>query len=116
MLLRQRRPRIEAPKHLAWIRELPSLIRGAGPVEAAHIRFSDLRYGKDHTGMSEKPDDMWVVPLAHDVHMAQHQVGEHGWWLAQGIDPIIVAAFLWVHTGRDDAGQIIIRNARLFTR
>jgi len=112
-MLRQRHPRILAPKHLAWVRTLPSLIPGAGPVEAAHIRYGDRVYGKDSTGMGEKPDDMWVVPLAHDVHMAQHAAGERTWWLDQGIDPLLVAALLWTSGGNDEAGITIIRNASL---
>lgn len=115
-MLRQRQPRITAESHLAWLRTLPSVVPGHGDVEAAHIRYADMRYAKPATGMGEKPSDRWCVPLAHDVHMAQHQVGERNWWRAQGIDPIIVAAFLWCHSGDDHAGLIIIRNARLFAR
>lgn len=110
--MRQRRPRITSADHLAWLRTLPSLVPGAGPIDAAHIRYGDSRYAKPATGMGEKPSDRWCVPLAHDVHMSQHGRGERVWWEEQGIDPIIVAAFLWVHSGDEEAGLTIIRNAR----
>lgn len=105
-------PPIRSPKHLAFIRELPSLVRGTGPIEAAHIRFGELRYGKPITGMGQKPGDNWVVPLAHDIHMAQHAEGERDWWEAQGIDPILVAALLWAHSGDHQAAQNVISMAR----
>jgi hypothetical protein len=114
-MLRQRRPRILAPKHLAWIRSLPSIIPGQGPVEAAHVRYGERIYGKPPTGMGEKPSDCWVVPLAHDVHMEQHRHGERAWWIEQAIDPLLVAALLWAAGGNDEAGINIIRNAWLIS-
>lgn len=116
MELRQRRPKIRSAKHLAWIRTLPSLIPGTGSVDAAHLRYAEELYAKDHTGMQEKPSDCWTVPLAHDVHMDQHRFGEREWWKERGVDPIVVAAFLWAHSGDDDAGWTIIRNAPLLNR
>lgn len=112
-MLRQRQPRILAPRHLEFIRTLPSLIPGQGPVEAAHIRFGDRAYGKEPTGMGEKPSDCWTVPLAHDVHMDQHAFGdERTWWAEHGIDPLLVAALLWVHGGNDASARMVIAAAR----
>jgi hypothetical protein len=109
MMLRQRRPRIEKPAHLAFIRTLPSLVPGSGPVEAAHIRYGDLTYGKDITGMGQKPSDCWTVPLAHDVHMEQHHFGnERDWWAQYGIDPLFVAALLWLHSGDHEAARTVM--------
>lgn len=113
-MLRQRRALVRSEKHLAFIRELPSLVRGTGPVEAAHVRYGELRYGKDITGMAQKPGDNWTVPLAHDVHMAQHARGERDWWEAQGIDPILVAALLWAHSGDHQAAERVISMARFW--
>jgi hypothetical protein len=107
----RKRPRTRKTDHLAWIRTLPSLVPGTEPVEAAHIRFGEPRYAKPKTGMSTKPDDKWVVPLAADQHRAQHAMGERDWWAQRGIDPVLVAAFLWVHSGDDDAGIHIILHA-----
>lgn len=106
-------PRRHSEKHLAWIRTLPSLVRGDGPVEAAHVRYADVAVGKRYTGMAEKPSDCWVVPLAHAVHMSQHAAGdERRWWADEGINPLIIAALLFVHSGDHDAGRTIIANAR----
>lgn len=109
---RQRSPREHADKHLAWIRTLPSLIAGRGPVEAAHIRYRDPLHAKPGTGLQQKPNDVWVVPLAQEVHATQHQGSEREFWDERAIDPVIIAAFLWAHTGNDEAGLTIIRNAR----
>ena len=82
-------------------------------VEAAHIRFSDALYAKGIPGMQAKPSDAWTVPLAHDVHMAQHAFGdERLWWSERGINPLRIAALLFVHSGDDEAARIIIANAR----
>src|SRR5690348_766156 len=65
-------PRQKIEEHLKFIRTLPCLITGARPVEAAHIRYADMRYGKRDTGMQEKPSDHWVVPLSPALHREQH--------------------------------------------
>lgn len=109
---RQRRQRVTVESHLAWIRTLPSVIAAPGPVEAAHIRYADERYAKPRAGLQEKPDDKWVVPLAADLHRAQHSMNEREFWDEWAIDPVLVAAFLWAHSGNDEAGITIIRNAR----
>ena len=101
--------------HLAWIRTLPSLLPGSLPVEAAHVRYADARYAKPLTGMQRKPDDIWVVPLAGDQHRAQHSIGERHFWHDHEIDPVVIAAFLFCHSGNDDAGRTIIRNARIIS-
>src|SRR5437016_3362084 len=92
--LRQRQPRVECPQYLAWLRQ-QGCACGCGftaPSDAAHIRAGSIRYGKDYTGMQQKPDDRWAVPLRHDHHMAQHQYGDEvGWWAAHGLDPFKLA-------------------------
>lgn len=108
-----RHPRRLFAAHLEYIRCLSSLIRGDGSVEAAHIRYADALYAKRITGMAEKPSDCWVIPLAHAVHMSQHAAGdERKWWADEGINPLIVAALLFAHSGDIEAGETIIRNAR----
>jgi len=115
--LRQRLPRVEAPAHLKWIRTLPCLITGRRTgIEAAHIRYGDHRYGKRSTGMAEKPDDRWSVPLHHSVHRtgpsAQHGVNERHWWDDRMIDPLMIAEELWRVSGDDDLGFATIRGKR----
>ena len=107
-------PRRHSEKHLAFIRRLPSLIKPdqGGPVEAAHIRYAHLPYGKRYVGMAEKPDDMWVVPLSPEAHRAQHAMSERMFWAEYGIDPLLVAALLWLHSGNEQAATQVIMNAR----
>lgn len=88
--LRQRRPRIEDPQYLAWLR-LQGCACGCGSPpksDAAHLRADSILLDKPITGMQRKPDDKWALPLRHDHHMAQHEWGDEvGWWNAHGIDP-----------------------------
>lgn len=106
----RRKPRVKVEAHLAFIRTLPSLIKGEGLVEAAHIRFQSLSHGKRETGKSEKPHDWWVVPLCQSKHREQHGQNEKSFWLAYGIDPLVVAALLWVHSG-DESSAVQVINA-----
>jgi len=113
---RTKQPRQNASGHLAFIRELPSLVPGPGPVEAAHIRYGAPIYGKPKVGMAEKPDDKWVVPLCAAEHRRQHDMNERDYWASVEIDPVLVAALLWAHTGNHDAAVLIIRNATMIGR
>lgn len=103
--------RAAAPDHLAYIRELPSLVPGTGGVEAAHVRYGDRLHGKPQTGIGVKPDDTFVLPLAHSAHMAQHNHGdERDWWRSWGLeDPLVVCHRLWMVSGDVEAGIQIIR-------
>ena len=117
-IFRQRHPRVKREPHLKWIRTLPCLItyNRNKPVEAAHVRYGDLRFAKRQTGMAEKPDDMFVVPLSADYHRllneSQHQIGEKKFWKRWKIDPVLVAVALFAWSGDDEAGEHIIRQAR----
>lgn len=73
-------------RHLALIRQLPCL-RCGGPSEAAHVRMASAAHEK-HSGIGEKPSDMWALPLCHEHHMEQHREGENEFWARLGIDPI----------------------------
>lgn len=114
---RQRQPRRKANAHLEWIRTLPCIITGQrGNIDAAHIRYGDLRYGKRSTGLGEKSDDRWTVPLHHDLHVgwshSQHSAGEREWWSRQGVNPVIVALCLWGVSGDDEMAEAILRATR----
>jgi hypothetical protein len=94
--MRQRLPRMEDPKHLRFIAACPCLLCGRTDVQAAHIRYADHGAGKRSTGMAEKPDDCFTVPLCIYHHAAQHAFGdERGWWENHGIDPVKVALRLY---------------------
>jgi hypothetical protein len=116
MQLRQRRPRVQSKRFLDFIRSLPCLITLSNVgVEAAHIRYGDLKYDKRPTGKGERPSDRWAVPLHYAVHRtgpdAQHGTCEREWWERRGIDPCEVATALWECSGVREAGEQIIREA-----
>lgn len=64
-------------KYLDWVREQPCIVTGASPCDPAHIRWG---LGG---GMGLKPDDSRVLPLVHQLHQEQHQIGEVRFWLKQ---------------------------------
>jgi hypothetical protein len=108
-----KRPRVHDEKHLAFLRGLPCLVTKTNiGVEAAHIRFPDLRAGKRSTGIGEKPDDRWAVPLSNEQHRLQHSMGERDFWNATGIDPIFCALALYGVSGDHEAGELIVMAAR----
>lgn len=112
MTLHQRQPREEDPAYLAYVRTLPCLVCGRRPCDAAHIRSAAPQYGKRHTGMAEKPDDRWTLPLCRQHHAEQHSTNELAWWAAQDIDPFALAAALYEsHPGmaRRPARRIVKR-------
>lgn len=82
--------------HLALVRQLPCISTGRmDRGEAAHLRFSEHDFGKVGPGHSAKPSDEWVLPLTHDEHMRQHDMGEEDFWAALGIEPLKVAQQLY---------------------
>jgi hypothetical protein len=110
-----RTPRAHYGNFLRFIRELPCLICGDDTAtEAAHIRYADLAAGKRSTGMGEKPDDAFVVPLCGGCHRQQHTTNERKWWALNGVDPVKVALALWYWYCRDnrDTALIVVNNTR----
>jgi hypothetical protein len=93
--VRQRQPRIEDTAHLAYVRTLPCLICGKPGSDPAHIRSASREYGKRQTGMAEKPDDRWVLPLCRFHHDEQHRSNELEWWSGYGINPFAQAVDLY---------------------
>jgi hypothetical protein len=88
--LRQRSPRVLEPAYLAWLRKQGCACgcRKPPPSDVAHLRASNLAYGKEFTGAC-KPHDFWAMPLNRSCHMRQHESGDElSWWAAHGIpDP-----------------------------
>lgn len=90
---RQRQPRKKEPAYLAWVRRLPciaGIVEGgcSGPIEAAHVRYSDAKAGRVNSGMQQKPDDLWTAPLCNAHHQHdQHLRAERAFWGRLGIDP-----------------------------
>lgn len=117
MIAMLRRPRITSPRHLVWLRSLHCVIRGPGhEAEVAHIRYADARFDKRQTGMGERPSDQWSVPLSPEMHrlgaQSQHTMNERRFWERHSVDPVIVAAALWINTGDTDAAERILAAAR----
>ncbi len=112
--MRQRQPRIKLPKHLAFVRQLPCLVcQNDIETEAAHIRHGDPRIGKPMTGIAQKPDDFFVVPLCGEHHRSQHKFGdEQKWWGIMKRDAIAVALSIYAVTGDLGRAEYIVREAR----
>jgi len=94
--------RVRDEGHLNRIRALPCVLTARPGVHAAHVRFGWEPAGKRPTGMGEKPDDRWAVPLCPELHTmhsgAQHNHNERLWWEYVGVDVIAFAAHLYEHT------------------
>ncbi len=112
--MRQRQPRIKDDKHLAFIRQLPCLVcQNDIQTEAAHIRMADPRIGKPMTGIAQKPDDFFVVPLCGEHHRMQHKCGDElEWWTVMRRDPVPVALHIYAVTGDLGRAEHIVRSAR----
>ena len=106
--------RRENPKHLAFLRTLPSVVSGVYGVEAAHIRMASPKHGKQSTGKGAKPDDRFCLPLTPAEHRAQHSMKELAWWQSQGInDPCQIALLLFAASGNErEALKVIMKVAR----
>lgn len=103
--------RMEDPMHLAFIRKLPSVISGEYGCEACHIRAASAVHRKKFTGMGQKADDCWVLPLTPSEHKAQHSVNEMEFWRSHGIDPHELAARLYEVTGNTESATRILSRA-----
>lgn len=88
--MKQRQPRVFDPKYLAWLRTNPCCICGKES-EACHIRSGSIEYDKPPTGMAEKPDDKWALPMCHPHHVQQHSMNEMVFWKLHKINPFRLA-------------------------
>ncbi len=107
--------RQKSGKHLEFIRSLPCLVcLDDTSVEAAHVRYADRRAGKRETGMGEKSDDTWAVPLCGEHHREQHAGDERSFWKSYDIDPVLVAlALTRASEDHQAASQIIYEWSRV---
>lgn len=93
--MRLKHPRIKDDAHLTFVRSLPCASCGNNTsCEAAHLRLGNLKYGKQHTGMGEKPSDRWTLPLCSLCHREQHAGDEGLFWAVRGINPWVLAMTL----------------------
>jgi len=93
----QRQPRETDSGFLAYLRRQPCDARHmggcSGPIQAAHIRFSDVAKGSVNPGMGRKNHDRNATALCegHHIH-GQHRTNERAWWAAIGRDTYDTAA------------------------
>lgn len=106
-------PRLRDERYLAFVRKQPCCVcKAPAPSDAAHIRMASTVYGKRATGMAEKPDDRWCVPLCPPIigfkigcHKLQHSGSEQSFWRAVGINPFEIAIRLYAEGGRPNETQ-----------
>ncbi len=95
--------------HLVFIRKLPSIISGAYGCEACHLRAGSPIYRKKRTGLRQKPDDSWTLPMTPEEHRAQHAMNELEFYRQHGIeDPFALCLKLYEATRDFEAGKLII--------
>ncbi len=96
----QRQPRERDPGFLAFLRRQPCAaahVGGcSGPIQAAHIRYSDVKAGSVNPGMGRKNHDRFATALceAHHIH-GQHRTNERAWWASIDRDAYETAAGLY---------------------
>lgn len=93
----KRQPRETDPGFLAWLRRQPceaAHLGGCdGPIEAAHIRYSDFRAGSRNPGMQSKNHDRHANALCRHHHQCdQHKGNERAFWSRLGKDAYATAA------------------------
>jgi len=66
--------------YLAWLHEVPCIVTGTLPVEAAHLSTANPKYGHMGRGKGQKAHDRWALPLSADEHRKQHRRGESAYW------------------------------------
>jgi hypothetical protein len=104
--------RRENPRHLAFIRTLPSIVSGEFGVEACHLRMAAPQHGKPSTGKGRKPSDEFVLPLTPAEHREQHSMNELAFWQMHGIaDPCGIALLLYAVTGNEAEALKVIMHA-----
>lgn len=96
----QRQPREHDPGYLAFVRRqlcaVAHLGGCEGPIEAAHIRYSDAKAGSRNPGMQAKNHDRFANPLCrHHHNHDQHKRKEPAFWSAAGINAYANAAELF---------------------
>ena len=82
--------------YLKWIRQLPCILSGRKPVEAAHLSTANPKFGHSGRGKSQKASDRWVLPLSPDLHLESHTRNEMAFWARQV--PSLDLPYIWCLT------------------
>ena len=110
-LIRTREIGDRDPVYLTLVRQCPCLYCGLEPAgEAAHVRRQSGVHNK-RGGMGKKPADRWALPLCHEHHMLQHQIGELAFWYDVGLDPLLVCEHLYRQRGDPVAMRAVVLRA-----
>jgi ERF superfamily protein len=87
--------------HLRFVATQPCLICGRTPSDAHHLKFAE------RAAMGRKVSDKFTVPICRMHHRDLHKRGnERNWWEGQGIDPLPIAANLWLRSHADSVTEI----------
>ncbi len=89
---------VKAKTYLAWLHDLPCVVSGRQPVDAAHVSFANPAYGAHGRGKGQKASDRWALPVSPELHAEQHACkdgNEREWWASKGINPHLIATVLW---------------------
>lgn len=73
-MMNPKNPPVRDPDWLKKVKSMCCVITGYPESDPAHIR-----YGLGG-GMGMKPGDDCVIPIRHDLHVIQHNVGEITFW------------------------------------
>jgi hypothetical protein len=74
--------------------------------------MASAKYAKQESGIGQKPDDSWTVPLCARHHRLQHAGKELEFWQMHDKDPFMLALILWKHSGNYEAAVTVLKNAR----
>jgi ERF superfamily len=84
--------------HLRFVATQPCLICERTPSDAHHLKFAE------RAAMGRKVSDKFTVPVCRVHHRDLHKRGnERSWWEGQGIDPLPIAANLWLSSHADSS-------------
>lgn len=93
-----RAKRAKSEPYLQWIRQLPCIVSGRHPVDAAHLSTHNSRYGHAGRARSSKSSDRWALPLSRDLHRQSHCMNEMEFWSQFNFGyerPYVAALVLW---------------------
>jgi hypothetical protein len=111
--MRLKNPRVKDETHLEFIRSLPCVSCGDNTAtEAAHLRATNLAYGKPAPGMQAKPHDRWTLPLCGRCHREQHEGDEAMFWAFRGVNPWVLAMTLHGVSGDHEMACIVIERQK----
>jgi hypothetical protein len=100
----------EDPKHLEFVRSLPSCLSGQRGCVAHHLLSIP-----GSRGTSLKAEDWWTLPLTWEEHKRLHRectsANEEVWFVSQGVAPHILARTLWHNSGDHEVCEYWIASA-----